>query len=636
MLRNQAIVERFLQAVRASCFALCALLCHAGASALDVRQAEQGLGVEPALLWWLDTSGQIEITDIASGKSGASFAPRAATGMQTLARGQKLWARLDLYRAAGSPQEWALSLPITLVDKLTLYQPRVAGQPPPAGVSSWPAAQSPDPRWHLQTAGDRVAVDRWPVPGRYPVFHLSLGLGTTTVYLAVENETPLPVPFALAPLAQMVVEQQVGALGVGLVVGVMAFLALVCAVTGYIYRDFTYVLYAGFVVLMSLAVAALTGIAAQLLWPSAPAWADLAVGVLTLLAAGIALLFLNTNMGVYVYAPRSASALQLLGYLAPVLAAIFTQVARPVGVVIVGAYILVAALGGLGTAVWRLREGDAVARWILWAYVPLVAAILLLLLRIAGILPAWWVVQNGVTLALLVQVPCMLVALNIRSRERHAAQTRELALNREDALTGLLTMHVFQDRLEHALRRTKGVREPCALLMARLINHEQIVGAYGEVIGQQAYTRSGLKLRRILRDVDSAARVDGAYFAVLLPGHHKRDDLQALCARLIAVGLMPIVGAQPPFPLQFHVCVTMLHNKYDTVGNLLDAMRATLAGMNLRTRRVIRWLDESAQGEQGEQDNSESAPRSQPEAAASPLPLTQTESSRPLFAPREG
>jgi two-component system, sensor histidine kinase LadS len=622
MVQLQAVRRWLTQSLPLAGWLFCALFAQGAWGAVDVRQAEHGLAVGPSLLWWLDTSGQTDIGQVASPENGPRFEPASNTSLVSVQRGQKIWARLDLYRASGSPQQWALSLPINLVDRVALYQPRQANGPGPLDTSAWPAAQPHDPQWHMQLAGDRVAVDRWPVPGRYPVFYLSLPQGSTSVYLSLENETPLPIPFELSPMAQMVAEQQSGSLGVGIVLGVMVLLALVCAATGYTYRDTTFILYAGFVLLMSLAIAALTGTAAHLLWPNAPAWADLSVGVLTFLAVGAALYFLNTNMSIGVYAPRLSVGMQWLGFAALPFALIYMQMPRPQGIALVGGHVLAAGIFGLGTAVWRLRAGDPAARWVVWGYVPLLLAILLLLLRIAGVLPPLWIVQNGILVALLIQVPCMLVALNIRSRERHAAQTREQALNREDALTGLLTLHVFHDRLEHALRRAKGVGEPCALVMARLINHEQIVNAYGDLIGQQAYTRSGLKLRRILRDVDSAARVDGAYFALLLPGRHKREDLQALCARLIAVGLMPITGAKPPFPLQFHVCVTLLDGAHETAGNLLDAMRAVLAAMHPRSRRAIRWLGEA---DASDQDRSDSAPRSRPDSdAASAAASSQT------------
>ena len=49
-------------------------------------------------------------------------------------------------------------------------------------------------------------------------------------------------------------------------------------------------------------------------------------------------------------------------------------------------------------------------------------------------------------LGLTFEVPLLLVALNIRFCERHNVEARARALYRQDALTGLLAAHIFQDR----------------------------------------------------------------------------------------------------------------------------------------------------------------------------------------------
>jgi GGDEF domain-containing protein len=58
-----------------------------------------------------------------------------------------------------------------------------------------------------------------------------------------------------------------------------------------------------------------------------------------------------------------------------------------------------------------------------------------------------------VVLGIALEVPLLLVALSIRSRERHGAQIREQALSSQDALTGLLAAHLFHDRLRQVVAR---------------------------------------------------------------------------------------------------------------------------------------------------------------------------------------
>lgn len=63
------------------------------------------------------------------------------------------------------------------------------------------------------------------------------------------------------------------------------------------------------------------------------------------------------------------------------------------------------------------------------------------LLRLAGWLPVSFGTQYAVVVAMALEVPLLMVALNIRLRERHGAHISEIALSSQDALTGLLAPH---------------------------------------------------------------------------------------------------------------------------------------------------------------------------------------------------
>jgi GGDEF domain-containing protein len=227
---------------------------------------------------------------------------------------------------------------------------------------------------------------------------------------------------------------------------------------------------------------------------------------------------------------------------------------------------------------------------VFFAYLPLALAVLAAVMRAIGWIPISWIVQYGVVIAMLIEVPMLMVALNIRSRERHAAQTREEALPTQDALTGLLTEHLFQDRLQQAVARSRRYGEDAAVVVVSLVNHRQITAIHGSTMTEQSLLRSVIMLRRLLRDVDTAARIGPSQFGLILEGVKSRDQVTQLGARLISLGLMPLKGFTPEVTLQFQFAGVLLREFTEDVTVLQPRLLDLLTGISPRSRRPIRFL----------------------------------------------
>jgi hypothetical protein len=100
-----------------------------------------------------------------------------------------------------------------------------------------------------------------------------------------------------------------------------------------------------------------------------------------------------------------------------------------------------------------------------------------------------------------------------------------------------------------------------------------------------------LKLRQVLRDVDTASRVDEAYFGLILEGISARNTVTKAAARLVALGLMPLEGIKPEIALQFHFAGVILHEYVDDPEHIVEKLKDLLLGMSPRTRRPIRFLE---------------------------------------------
>lgn len=540
---------------------------------LDAQGKPASVAAQAA--WWLDSEGLVTINDITATATQAQFAPNPGETMYRLRSAQRLWVRLELDRPAAASGDWKLWVPVPLIDVVTLYVQR-------DGASS---------AWTASSAGDTIAVSQWPEYGRYPRFHLSLPFGKTVVYLQIQGSTPVTVPLWVATESEAQQVDHLAYLGLGVVTGSLLLLIVLCFVMSYTYRDKLYFIYSFYAMLMILAVSAYTGLAAQMVWNNSPVWADAAQGSLALFTSGAALFFIDTVLALKRYAPRLAMALRCLGALGPVLALAYVGVERYLGVTVLSVYILCVCYVGIYAAVKAWRRGDVVARWVLFAYLPLAAAVIVALVRAQGWVPISWIVQYGVVAAMLLEVPLLMVALNMRSRERHASQTRSESMATQDALTGLLTEHLFQDRLHQAVRRARSNGEHAAVILVSLVNHANIVAAHGPTVAEHSLVRSVIKLRRVLRDVDTAARVGQAQFGLILEGAKTRDQITQVAARLIALGLMPLKGLVPEVTLQFQFSAVLLHEYAGDADALQNKLQYVLSHMSPRTRRPIRFLN---------------------------------------------
>jgi diguanylate cyclase (GGDEF)-like protein len=257
---------------------------------------------------------------------------------------------------------------------------------------------------------------------------------------------------------------------------------------------------------------------------------------------------------------------------------------------VLGVYLALATGSTLGVAVAAWRRGDVVGKWAGLAYLPMTLAVLAGFLRIAGWLPVSLLSQYAVLAAMAAEVPLLLVALTIRSRDRHSAQVREQALTTHDALTGLLAPHLFQDRLRQVIARYKREGQGAAVMFIDLVNHGRIRETFGTAVAEQSLLRSVIKLRRLVRDVDTVARLGEARFAVILEGASSRASVTDRAARLIAAGLMPLPGLKPDVTLQFHIAGLLLSERPLEAEGVEEALAGQLARMSPRTRRPIRFI----------------------------------------------
>jgi GGDEF domain-containing protein len=540
---------------------------------LALNDANPVMDARGAALAWINADGQAGIEQVAGIKNGPVFTPDAADTIYSLGPHAALWLHYRFAKSSGSRQDWLLAFPLPLLDLATVYQR--------TGTT-----------WTPQTAGDTVAVSSWPEPGRYGQFELKLpDNGVHDVYVRIQHVTEVGIPVRVSTRSSQAQRLQLEYLAIGVVFGALVLLIVACAVQSWVYRDKAYGWYAVYASIMALVVAAWSGVAGHLLWSNFSAWNNLAQGCLGILGGGSALLVVHQLCGVGTRHKWFERIAYWTGIAGLPLALLYTMLERSLGVRLIGVYLIAVVVLGMGRAYMTWRRQDVVGFWVLAAFTPLALATLLVVTSILGLLSVSWLSQYGLMAGLVIEVPLLLVALNLRSRERHAVEAREQAMSSQDALTGLLAAHLFHDRFKQVVARAQRYKEPAAVVYIELVNYRYIKKTWGTAVAEQSLLRSVIKLRRILRDVNTVGRIDEARFGLILEGVASRTPVTELAARLIAAGLMPLKGLKPEVVLQFHVAGVLLSERLGSHEDISAALADLLHGMAARTRRPIRFLE---------------------------------------------
>lgn len=183
-------------------------------------------------------------------------------------------------------------------------------------------------------------------------------------------------------------------------------------------------------------------------------------------------------------------------------------------------------------------------------------------------LPSWWTPKRAVlllSLALTCTLGVLCWAIVLRRRvERQASLLRaserafrHMALH--DALTGLATRILLQDRLNMALESARRRRTCLAVLMVDLDRFKAVNDTYGHRAGDEVLRISAKRLLEAVRKEDTVARIGGDEFLVLLPDLADRRAAELVAAKIVKnlAKPVPIEGHGVPVAVSVGVCAAV-------------------------------------------------------------------------------
>jgi GGDEF domain-containing protein len=538
---------------------------------LQAGQADFEIRSDIATL--LETGASAGITAITDGARG-TFVTQPASTIQPLNERRTLWILLRLHREANAPAQWTLHIPLPHLDQVVLYQSDDQGG------------------WQRQEAGDTVAVNQWSHPGLYADFDLQLPAGKTRdVYLQIRNYKASGIPLRLASAEARQAQRSLEYVVIGVMVGTLLMLLGSCLIHYAVTRDKAHGWYAAYTALIVVVISGTAGLAGQWMWPDSPIWANYSYMVLPVLGVGVTVLFVRHVCGLRNRFPILERCLAWFGWACIPLAFLSFVTERAAAADLHGVYIALGPLLALSAAFVTWRRGNPIGQWLLMAYLPQSLAVLYLAAQMYSLVPTLWEARYAMLAGVAFSVPLLLQALNMRTRERREVEDRANALPTQDALTGLLNKEQFMVQVQAALTRALEDKEPAAIVLVEVVNHEHLRKAFGDAQAEQCLLRAVVKLHRVLRDVDPAGRVDTARFGLVLEGLSSRHTINERMVRLIASGLIPLPGLKPEVTLHFHVTCVLLNEMIPDARTILDKLGELMGEMSPRTRRPIRFLE---------------------------------------------
>ena len=146
---------------------------------------------------------------------------------------------------------------------------------------------------------------------------------------------------------------------------------------------------------------------------------------------------------------------------------------------------------------------------------------------------------------------------------RVAAEDRMRQLAMHDPLTGLPNRDLLEDRIGLALATARREGERLAVLMLDLDRFKQVNDSLGHAAGDELLRQVAQRLRELLREEDTVARIGGDEFAVLLPRLAASRDATQVARMLVASLCAPfgVEGRQVSIGVSLGIALFPTHGR---------------------------------------------------------------------------
>lgn len=167
------------------------------------------------------------------------------------------------------------------------------------------------------------------------------------------------------------------------------------------------------------------------------------------------------------------------------------------------------------------------------------------------------------------------VTADISERKKAEAQIADLAYH--DAMTDLPNRRLLTDRLTQAIALTSNKNTKVALLLIDIDRFAYVNESLGHEAGDVLLCAVADRLRLLLGNGETLARVGGDKFAIMLPSLRSGDEAVAMAQAVLQTMTIPFDGTSPPTSVSASVGVALCPNDGNDATSLLRGADIALA-----------------------------------------------------------
>lgn len=204
--------------------------------------------------------------------------------------------------------------------------------------------------------------------------------------------------------------------------------------------------------------------------------------------------------------------------------------------------------------------------------------------------------------------------------EKREAAAQHQALH--DTLTGLANRALLEDRVTQALHRHRRSGEQAALLMLDLDRFKQVNDTLGHHAGDHLVQEVGDRLRSLVRDTDTVARIGGDEFAILQASPRGEADVRRLCERILSAIRKPVTIGDREARVGVSIGAVFASKDIASASELLRKADITLYRAKTGGRDCFRVFTEAMDADVQRRDQVESSLRAAIQAGGGELRLS--------------
>jgi two-component system, sensor histidine kinase LadS len=504
-------------------------------SVIALKRSMSRLSLDGQARVWLEPGRSATITDALAVFEQAPADAQVhlrREGKPYLLQGRALWMQFNAHNHS-SAQRWLVQVALSTTDLVTLYYRRADGS------------------WVEQSAGDSLPHSQWALRTRYPTFILSEDASKPVQYFLriVHDRVPYSADVQIYSDETLIESSQTENLFLGGYFGITLAVIVMCLAQAFALRYANYLRYAAYVGVLGLTQIAFLGLGTQYFTRNLVAWNSMSGFVMPMLSVAAAVWLVRALVQ-----PGQFS--KLLDWWARLMISLMLCIALLEALMpSLWSFRMLNIMALVGMAsiyliLWQSAKlGDKNARWIALGFLPVVLAALFPVIRNFGLVRTGFLAQYAVTLGAAIEVPMLMYAITQRSARLRDMRVREQALLQKDALTGLADERRFLNKLHNSLLRARRHRHRLGILHVNLVNHDRIYSDFGTPVANAALLLTASQLRKVGRDIDMSARLNGPNFALLIEGPVTPARMVEMATRLLAESLRPSealpVGLQP-------------------------------------------------------------------------------------------